>query len=1652
MSINSKGSEQLDGTRRKRAASVGPPSARSKIPTRRLCDGKLEEMISSSQEQYQSDWTKQKPNKTVAADTAAIPKDSGARRKHESGLVARPPSEHRTNYPQSYIPNKHRPAVKDLSRTRPKSVPPVKRRHVLGLELPIKEKKSVVEQLRASGRSSKPNASTIENNGNTIATTQPAGLVTKKGSTSAQLSNTLKVYKIPIKESTNQSPNLTVTPKNHEQVLREGRRDPYDFLSESETNHLPQYKFVPAPNNMSGNTASSSRVKPRSTIPSRSYKTPPLPMTARPDADAEPSTSNFTSNTAHLSEDFDYSQPRTSAQILPGAQIISHGDSRNGIPNCQVAIRGQPSVFKRASSIGRLKPAEIPAGSTIISLDDYSNDEIATIPVMSSRPHPVSLNYNVYSQRTPARIPPDANIISLTRSSSSEADEEESEMDDVSVPVQPSAKAIEKRALHPANSHLNIVDDITSSAAQMPSHLVSTTENSKDPIPINGNRRAPTNKTKYDPMALSADTCMGKLLADANKNIKTQRDISKDNEDHQRLANHKQPVKASRRTPSSNLQDGKSRQKHSAEKLPFLGNFEKGVNATAQQEVTAQKDPITRSKARSQDSSRHGSKYSMTAARGVSNRSHALRESELPKREQAHNVPKTPEVAKGSRSAVGGRYSSRAAIDKVGTMTTIKFGKKGRDKPIPESFLKESKYSDDEYRPLSSASEQSSDDELNDDQLRSRAVTPLLHPMGSTRSSSQPGSSRKLRSGSYTKPAISFTPIDNLSPKIQGHESVAKRDKKFGQGYSKRVRDAFSDGSVSCSDPDLEKTEPTMQTSMLQLGLGLVLKDQRNDEDVFATRLSTHQRKPWWEPLKWIQKYETTFLGDRTGRLWFADGPFKGYIWSGPGEGGYMPSCKAPDDKMLARAEGTAVFREKFGGQYSSTESSDADYQDGDFPEQDDSEHDALPSTRGSRDDTRYPSSDINRDSDIPSNDRLSPVNSSKEGSYHTAPLPSTPPGISLQKQRSDSPTQANSTDQIERMERTKQYVLTGSPVKPIESRAADCPSVTRSQTLDRLLAELAPTTGPERVPSPPSAESETTSVLITRQLMSDCPPPSNQELAELMSSSPTNMRARASSPGQGVDGEGGYDTSSSDPSSGIPARIIPGTPQPPATPRNRSVSFRLEHPSATYILNGIAERRTARSLTDCSPPAYRSNQRVRNSIDRIDTNVKIGTPNPVGETPTKPARKLTNTSKAEPTLDSDNKEPSINANIVVELPTLTIEKHDEHHAISLIREADDSSRFPPKSFEEINGATSRANAQPSYDSDAETLSYVLHKSPRWLNSITQIGPLEEGEESSDAATDMPKPFAMMPARASTGKSAAAAKKVILCPDGEIIEESSTPDSDRERLSGAIPRVPRRAPKVIPDSGAKPSANSPMALKREEIPAEDDTAFNLAHSPSDLEDSSKYIQPPRKKRKLTMPIAKTTRVPKDTSAKTPDNSRLGTSKPYLKSTTPIPLPSIPLLSQGYEAPTRVAVPNPPAGFSPAQQLQQRARKPVPQSTTPIPLPVIPTLAGNNSHGEKPPSGKKKRKRNSSSRGSDELDAASFKREEGRKGEGEPISRAERAFPADERPPIKGRKTNDNNDYTKKRKRGRKNRHRSQARQQQYLINRSRGRQAEILLQ
>ncbi|KAI1638489.1 hypothetical protein F4809DRAFT_639583 [Biscogniauxia mediterranea] len=429
------------------------------------------------------------------------------------------------------------------------------------------------------------------------------------------------------------------------------------------------------------------------------------------------------------------------------------------------------------------------------------------------------------------------------------------------------------------------------------------------------------------------------------------------------------------------------------------------------------------------------------------------------------------------------------------------------------------------------------------------------------------------------------------------------------------------------------------------------------------------ERKPWWNPWDWVRRYGGTEFEINGPTVWFSDGPFKGYIINGPREGGYMPGYEAPSDAVLAQAEKTAVRKETMVELWEiSSESSD---------DSGDSEHSEPTVEAGF----------ITGESSL---DERKPV-----------PLPPTA-AQDDHWDNSEGSLEEQTPQALERKtrtERTQLYVTTvGNPIQIVSSENTDgsASSKNSNNASSTLPGNLAPASTPKRDSPLLSTNSESTSVLITRQLtIQSSPPPSNQELAVLVGSSPAPQPLEIpDSQNQLSDDDSEQDQSGDEPSDSASTHTAPNH----AKERIYDTPRRSE----------ATEKRMVKSMT-LPLPSTRSKGPMS---DTETTNSKAMFKEP----PRTPA--ALDTLKPKPTSLAPSSENKV-TDIVVELPAMTPDQQSQY--VPLYSSSLDPF-YIPKSFDELNGITVGASkSTQNSDSNEEALAFTLRESPLWLNNITEV-------------------------------------------------------------------------------------------------------------------------------------------------------------------------------------------------------------------------------------------------------------------------------------------------------------------------------------------
>ncbi|CAJ2500816.1 Uu.00g036690.m01.CDS01 [Anthostomella pinea] len=628
-------------------------------------------------------------------------------------------------------------------------------------------------------------------------------------------------------------------------------------------------------------------------------------------------------------------------------------------------------------------------------------------------------------------------------------------------------------------------------------------------------------------------------------------------------------------------------------------------------------------------------------------------------------------IQKTSRPKTRGHSTPASAINHVKSITTTKSAKKEADRPLPKSFFADFTHSVDAYHPALDNDEQSTDDTDVDDQPPRRGT------QRNTLHSTRPGLAQNPRSSSNPRSTPAFSPIDTITPRVRSQVS-SSRAVRLGLGYSKRFRDAFSEASSNSDSSDCDDganaDAASSPTPPNQDGDAVSDENDNEGHHITAFPKGSPKRKPWWNPWGWARKFPGIDFELQGHDVWFRGGPFKGYVITGPNEGNFRPGYQAPNDEVLAQAEKTAILQATHALSNVSSEEQDPD----------------------------------SRHLELRNNSSKSPSDSDEGASFHTAPTAETV-GHWTPKLALSLVARAKATERVERRDRTAH--------------------LDQYQTPARLPDGLAPAPSPSNTFSPPSADSEATSTLIARQWTTnwESSPPSNQELGALMSSSPAGRSARVASPAHVANKDTNHEgdaseISSSEPSSGIPAFLPRKTAQTPipAPPKPG-------HPSAMYILNGIAERRVTGSTTEPFEAPLASHEPT--GVKPLNTH--SGLVPLTDDQRSGPTRNIAHTKRVKPS-SKGNKEKSDVINIAVELPALTAEQRASYRVLG---PETDPSEFPRplKTFEEMSDAADRVNG-PCHGPYEEALDFVLHESSHWLNTITPVGPGSESTLANGAS------------------------------------------------------------------------------------------------------------------------------------------------------------------------------------------------------------------------------------------------------------------------------------------------------------------------------
>ncbi|KAI1652418.1 hypothetical protein F4813DRAFT_320636 [Daldinia decipiens] len=905
----------------------------------------------------------------------------------------------------------------------------------------------------------------------------------------------LTVSKLPSNETRIKVTNLRDLAGDHKQTARDSRRDPYELVSDSEANDrqrsnftpAPPYSHIPSPAD-AGTTNMGASMNPKRAQPS----TPVLPA-------VKPSVFMSSSQGTRTSRGPQHSRPRTPATVPLNKQIILLDSSSNEDTSSHVT-RKCYSESKRRSGVGLSMPAYTLANSAEASVR-CSQGRIIPPLEKPSRPHPVS------RQRTAAKIPAGAEIITIT-GSSSESDTEQLG-GKVSTSVHSPSKTIKQRSRYPVNSHLSIIDKEAQGTTSLPTDSALLSKKTRrDSIALQGG---------YASIHRHKQEHYNKSLTSPNSNsLPPLGESTPANEKHtisQKHAEIKQPQKIDQGPSSSKFQNTNNNSNC------LVGSDESADTAT-QQRTTASRQRISRDKHKIQRRSSPNN-IVMKAVQNTPTEYKTFNVLHGSEQDQGQSKLKESKEVINHGANLGDSGISATATKDVKKIAKGRFEKKEKYGIISESLFEEPNYSDDEYQLVSDNKEQSSEDSGDELSLhrRARAIKNMTLL-------SSPG--RKLRSRSYPKPTTSFTPINKPTPGTQERKSTTTSPRifKLGKCHSNRIR-ITTDTTDSDSNGSRE--------------------GRINKKDDKPTEF---ERKSWWDPQAWIERYETGFMIDFNvaDRLWLGIGPFKGWISDGPGKGTYMPGYGPPDDATIAEAEKTAVLRYHL-------RTYDSDSEDHEQWERDYFPDKTKPcENEGS---SAQLALGMNQGMKVTGSPEC-PTTDSREEELHCIAPSTDPDQATLLKRKALS--EAKAIERAERAERTEQYVLTGTPSGRINSQDTDSYGPISSRTRGKLSTHRVPTTKPDDTTSPSSAASETTSTLITRQLIADC----------TSLSSPMNRRTKASSSARHVnercnsDDEGSSSISSSELSSGILARLSRETSSlPPASGRGQSMSVGLEYPNA---------------------------------------------------------------------------------------------------------------------------------------------------------------------------------------------------------------------------------------------------------------------------------------------------------------------------------------------------------------------------------------------------------------------------------------------------------------------------------------------------------
>lgn len=260
-----------------------------------------------------------------------------------------------------------------------------------------------------------------------------------------------------------------------------------------------------------------------------------------------------------------------------------------------------------------------------------------------------------------------------------------------------------------------------------------------------------------------------------------------------------------------------------------------------------------------------------------------------------------------------------------------------------------------------------------------------------------------------------------------------------------------------------------------------------------------------------------------------------------------------------------------------------------------------------------------------------------------------------------------------------------------------------------------------------------------------------------------------------------------------------------PSTPTAvvASPSHENPSPSAGFILNGIAHRRSTRLMSGSSAtrPSY-----LTTGIQGI-----TAAPEVVGGTPSKLARKGSTTPNDEKVLLSEaNKTEALSrraTSISVELPPIPADKQAEYAAVSpavMTPERKPTKTLHPlKSFKEINENSTGVSTPQPRDVSEEALEYVLRESPNWLNNITQIDP------------DANRLDASVVTRRKTSSASAARVRKLRAANNKNDDLAVPEQQSSEPVEHPAKPVPLPVTPVFPErTGVRSSQHAPSSKKR----------------------------------------------------------------------------------------------------------------------------------------------------------------------------------------------------------------------------------------------